>query len=396
MKNSFKYTFAFLAFNFQFLIFNSLKAQTTLTEAGRQQIIQQVKKEVLDSLNNKPAKPFGQISDAFSISGYLETYYTYDFGNPDNHTRPAFAYSHNRHNEINVNLGYIKASFLTDKVRANLALAVGTYMHANYTAEPTVMKNIYEANVGVKISKKHNLWIDAGIFSSHIGFESAVGKDNWTLTRSLFADSSPYFETGAKISYTTPNGKWFLSGLVLNGWQRIQRVDGNNMPAFGHQLTYKPNSKITLNSSSFVGSDKPDSTRQMRYFHNLYGIFQLHEKVGLTVGFDIGAEQKSKGSSAYNTWLTPVLLLKVNAIDKWSITARGEYFSDANGVIIATGTPNNFQTFGYSLNLDYQIHNNVLWRIEGRGFTSKDKVFMMNKKPNSSNYSVTTAICISF
>lgn len=91
-----------------------------------------------------------------------------------------------------------------------------------------------------------------------------------------------------------------------------------------------------------------------------------------------------------------MLLLKVNATEKLSITARGEYFSDANGVIIATGTPNNFQAFGYSLNLDYQIHNNVLWRIEGRGFTSKDKVFMMNEKANNNNVFITTAIAISF
>ncbi len=396
MKHQYKIIIAFVAINFQLSTFNLANAQTTLSETDHQAIINQVKKEVLDSLSKKPSKPFGQISDAFSISGYLETYYTYDFGNPENHTRPAFTYSHNRHNEINVNLGYIKAAFLTDKVRANLSLAVGTYMNANYAAEPFVLKNIYEANGGFKISKKHDLWIDAGIFSSHIGFESAVGKDNWTLTRSLFADNSPYFETGAKISYTNPNGKWFLSALVLNGWQRIQRVDGNNIPAFGHQITYKPSSKVTLNSSSFIGSDKPDSIRQMRYFHNLYGIFQVHEKFGITAGFDIGAEQKSKGSSTYNTWFTPVLILKASPTEKFFIAARGEYFSDANGVIIATGTPNNFQTFGYSLNVDYQIHKNVLWRIEGRGFTSKDKVFMLNDKPNKNNYFLTTALAFSF
>lgn len=375
---------------------NVTKAQSTLSENEKKYMVQQVKKEVLDSLNNKSAKPFGQFSDAFSISGYLETYYTYDFGNPENHTRPAFTYSHNRHNEINLNLGYIKAAFVTNKVRSNLALAAGTYMNANYAAEPNVLKNLFEANAGFKISKKHDLWIDAGLFSSHIGFESAVGKDNWTLTRSLFADNSPYFETGAKISYTISGGKWFLSGLILNGWQRIQRVDGNNLPAFGHQLTYKPNSKITLNSSSFVGSNKPDSTRQMRYFHNLYGVFQLHKKFGMTIGFDIGAQQLSKNSSICNTWYSPVLILKVSPTDKFSIAARGEYFSDANGVIIATGTPNNFQTFGYSLNLDYQIHNNVLWRIEGRGFTSEDNVFMMNDKPTNNHAFVTTSLAISF
>lgn len=332
----------------------------------------------------------------FTFSGYLETYYAYDFGNPDNHNRPAFMYSHNRHNEFNLNLGFVKASYNTDNVRANLALATGTYMNANYAAEPSVLKNIYEANAGMKISKNKNLWIDAGVFSSHIGFESAVGIDNWTLTRGIYAENSPYFETGAKISYTTDNGKWFVSGLVLNGWQRIQRADGNNTLAFGHQLTYKPNSKITLNSSSFIGNDKADSTRQMRYFHNLYGIFQITEKFALTAGFDIGAEQKSKGSSSYNTWYTPILIAKFSPAEKHNIAVRGEYYSDKNGAIIGTGTPNGFKTWGYSINYDYLIRTNVMWRIEGRGFSSQDRVFTMNDKPSNNNYFITTSLAIAF
>lgn len=345
------------------------------------------------------SKSFAQSDSTKSpltFSGYVEAYYTYDFGNPDNHTRPGFVYSHNRHNEVNLNLGYLKAAYDNSTVRANLALAMGTYMNANYAAEPGVLKNIYEANAGVKISKNKNLWVDAGIFSSHLGFESAVGKDNWTLTRSLFADNSPYFETGAKISYTTDNGKWFLSGLVLNGWQRIQRVNGNNTPAFGHQLTYKPNSKITINSSSFIGNDKPDSLRQMRYFHNLYGVFQLSKKVALTTGFDIGTEQKSKGSSQYNIWYTPLMIVKFSPNEKQNIAARIEYFNDENGVMIGTTTPNGFKTWGFSINYDYVISNNVMWRIEGRGLTSKDKVFTLNDKANNNNFFVTTSLAISF
>jgi len=121
-------------------------------------------------------------------------------------------------------------------VRANLALMAGTYANANLSAEPGVMRNILEAYAGVKISKSKNLWIDAGIFSSHIGFESAVGKDCWNLTRGILAENSPYYESGVKIGYPSEDGKWFASGLMLNGWQRIQRVEGNNTPAFGHQL----------------------------------------------------------------------------------------------------------------------------------------------------------------
>ncbi len=330
------------------------------------------------------------------ISGYIETYYAYDFGQPENSTRPGFIYSHNRHNEVALNLGFIKAAYEKDNVRANLALMAGTYSNANLTAEEGVLKNIYEANAGVKLSKTKNLWVDAGIFASHIGFESAIGKDCWNVTRSMLADNSPYYENGAKLSYTSDSGKWFVSGLVLNGWQRIQRVDGNKTLAFGHQLTYKPNEKVTLNSSSFIGNDKPNDSKQMRYFHNLYGQFQLNEKWGVTAGFDIGAEQKTKGSKSYNCWYSPVLIAKYKATDKINIAARGEYYSDENGVIIASRTPNGFQTFGYSVNLDYNIYNNVVWRIEGRNLSSKDEVFSKNGNPSDQNFVAVTALAISF
>lgn len=332
----------------------------------------------------------------FKVSGYLEAYYCYDFGNPINHNRPDFLYSYNRHNEVNLNLGFIKASYEKNSIRANFSLMVGTYPNANLSSESGVLKNIYEGNVGVKLSKSKNIWIDAGIFPSHIGFESAIGKDCWNLTRSILAENSPYYESGIRLSHTSRNEKWFVSCLLLNGWQRIQRVNGNNTPAFGHQLTFKPNSKITLNSSSFVGNDKPDSVMQMRYFHNFYGQFQLHKKLGLIIGFDIGTEQKAKSRHEYNTWYSPVLIVKYSLTNKWVIAVRGEYYSDEDQVIIATGTSNGFQTFGYSLNIDYLIAENIMWRLEGREFTSKDAIFSGKSSVSKRNSFMTTSLAISF
>lgn len=365
MKSFYKYLIALIIVNVSLSIINSVNAQTDSTKS------------------------------TFTLSGYLEIYYSYDFGNPAHHNRQAFIYSHNRHNEVNLNLGFIKVSYNTKNVRANLSLATGTYMSANYAAEADVLKNIFEANAGVKISKEKELWIDAGIFPAHIGFESAVGKDNWTLTRGIYAENSPYFETGAKITYTTDDGKWILSGLLLNGWQRIQRINDNNSPAFGHQLVFKPNSKIILNSSSYIGNDKPDSTRQMRYFHNLYGIFQINSNFALTAGLDIGSEQITKGSNDYNSWYSPVVILKFSPNPKHSLAARAEYFSDKHGVIISTGTPNGFKTWGYSVNYDYLIRENVLWRIEGRRFLGKDKTFTKDGNPVNTNFFLTTSLTIS-
>ncbi len=332
------------------------------------------------------------------ISGYLETYYVYDFGNPTDHNRPDFLYSFNRHNEVNLNFGFIQAEYNSDKVRGKLALMTGTYANTNLAAEPGVLKNIFEANAGVRISKSKNLWVDAGIFASHIGFESAIGANCWNMTRSLLAENSPYYLSGAKISYTSDDEKWFLSGLMLNGWQRIQRVPGNQTPALGHQLTWKPNDKITLNSSSFIGNDKPESTRQMRYFHNFYGQFQLSPKIGITAGFDMGAEQQVKGSSDFNVWYSPVLIARYTPTEKLALAARAEYYSDEGGVIISTGTPNGFQTFGYSLNMDVRVMENVLWRLEARTFNSqKDFIFIdSNQNKTRSNSFVGTSLSVSF
>jgi len=331
-----------------------------------------------------------------TLSGYVDVYYCYDFNQPANNTRPSFIYSNNRHNEVNLNLGFLKGSYHTDNVRVNLALMAGTYANANLAAEPGVLKNIFEANAGVKISSKKNLWVDAGIVGSHIGFESAIGKDCWNLTRSIMADNTPYYEAGAKISYTTDNGKWFLSGLVLNGWQRIQRLNGNSLPSFGTQVTVKPSNKITLNSSTFIGTDKPDSARQMRYFHNFYGIFQVTDRVGLIVGVDYGVEEKSPESSTVNAWHSSVVIVKFMLNEKIAIGLRGEYYDDENGVIITSDTPNGFKTIGVSANLDYQITSNAVWRIEARKFSSKDAVFSEGDSPSKSNSFVTTSLAVSF
>ncbi|MGB3155779.1 MAG: porin [Chitinophagaceae bacterium] len=332
---------------------------------------------------------------ALSFSGYAEVYYQYDFNKPSNHNRPGFIYSHNRHNEFNLNLGFAKANYSTERVRANLSFAAGSYMNANYTTEPGVLKNIFEANVGIKLSQKKNLWLDVGILPSHIGFESAVSKDCWNLTRSILAENSPYFEAGAKLTYTTDNGKWTVSGLALNGWQRITRVNGNSMMSWGTQLQFKPSDKVFLNYSTFIGTDKPDTARLTRFFHNIYGLFAITDKIGLTLGFDMGTEEKTPAASSSYTWYSPLGILKYAINNNWTIAGRVEHYNDKKGVIVSTGTPNGFQTTGYSLNIDFAPIKNVLIRLEGRSLNSKDPVFKKGNNVIKNNTFITSSIALS-
>jgi hypothetical protein len=333
---------------------------------------------------------------AFTFSGYIETYYSYDFGEPDNHVRPGFFYNHNKHNEVNLNLGLAKVNYAKDNVRGNFALMAGTYAEYNLATEQGLLKNVYEANVGVKISKNKNLWVDAGIMPSHIGFESAIGKDCANVTRSILADNSPYYETGVKIGYTSKSEKWYFAAMYLNGWQRIQKIEGNQTPAFGTQVTFKPTSKTTLNWSTYVGNEQPDNYKKWRYFNNFYGQFKVSKKTNVTAGFDIGVQQTLTGSSDYDVWYTPVIIAQYIPTTKIQLAIRGEYYADEKGVIITNGTSSGFKTYGLSANFDYLPVENVMFRLEARTLNSKDDVFLKDSMPSNQNMFLTTSLAISF
>jgi hypothetical protein len=73
--------------------------------------------------------------------------------------------------------------------------------------------------------------------------------------------------------------------------------------------------------------------------------------------------------------------------DKTKIALRGEYYQDKNQIIIATNTPNGFQTSGISTNLDYKLNDKVQFRIEGKMYLSKEAIFVDGA---ARNYSITT------
>ncbi len=329
------------------------------------------------------------------LSGFMDVFYVYDFNEPLSNYRQIFLYNHNRHNAFNLNLGLIKISALHQKYRANLALLTGTYANDNYAGEPGFLKNLFEANAGIALSKKNKLWIDAGVFASHLGFESAISQDNWTLTRSILSENSPYYLTGAKLSYT-PNHKIELIALICNGWQHIQRIKGISLPSFGTQIKVTPGNKFILNWSTFIGTDDPDSTRRMRYFNNFYTQLQFTEKVGFIAGFDIGIQQKIKNSLVYDLWFSPVLIIQFALNNHWKTAVRGEYYQDQTGIIILTGTSNGFRTSSLSFNLDYSPANTIVLRLEGRWMNSKDKIFETKTSPINNNFIIATSVAIKF
>ena len=330
-----------------------------------------------------------------ALNGYLETYYLYDFANPSNHLRPGYYVSHHRHNEFNLNLGIMRFSAENKKVKTAFALMTGTYVNTNLALETGVLKNIYEANVSLKLHSKRHLWLQMGIFNSHIGFESAIGADCFTLTRSIAGDNSPYYESGARLNYKSKNTKWDWSFLLLNGWQRIQRLNYNTMPSLGTQITYTANT-LTFNSSNYFGNEGTDAFPIWRYFHNLYMIKKISPKNTLIVGLDAGFQNNPiKSTSIY--WYTPQLVYRYNLSKKFDIAARLEHYYDKDAAIITPLIKAEFKMIGASINLDCKIMDNVLFRLEFKQLNNSDPIFTSQQaKLTRYNSSIAGAFTVKF
>lgn len=308
-------------------------------------------------------------ADGLSWEALVDTYYAWDGNRPADGNR-AYTTQPLRHNDFNLNLGLLQARYHDDQFRGHLGLQTGTYVAANLAAEPALLKNVFAASAGVRLWDQ--IWLDAGVFPSHIGFEGIVSADNWNSSRSLVAEYSPYYESGLKVS-----GTWdSLSAavLVLNGWQNIQ--DTNSGKALGTQLSWQALDTLLLNWSSFVGNEAPDtSAAQWRFFNNFYAVYSPLPQWDLAATVDVGLQQRPNHAAGAATWLGTALITRYRFDAHWSLGGRLETFSDPEQAIVATATANGFQVGGASLNLDYAWNQQVLGRLEGRVFSSRDALY---------------------
>ncbi|OGX89268.1 hypothetical protein BEN47_07675 [Hymenobacter lapidarius] len=334
--------------------------------------------------------PTADTTATVQLYGYVDGYFGLDFPAPTDTRRPGFLYSHNRQNEFTVNQALVGAQFDDGRVRGALGLQAGTYPEANYAAEPQVLQHIYEAYAGFRPLRR--AWLDVGVFGSHIGFESAISKNNWTLTHSLAAESSPYYEAGARFTYEA-SPKWTLTALALNGWQNIRET--NRAKALGTQVQWRPSARWLLNSSTFYGNEQPtNSAARRRYFHDFYLTYAATSRLSVLALFDIGTQQARSAGQDHDSWHTGALVLRYRLGRQpgspFTAALRGEYYFAKNGVVVRDAGPPasepDFFVRGGSLNLDYAPTRRVLVRLEGKVLNSRNSLYDAAEQPSARTY----------
>jgi hypothetical protein len=325
-----------------------------------------------------------------TVEGYLDAYYAYDFNKPADGNR-AYAVSMHRHNEMTINLGFIDLKYSSSRLRARLVPGFGTYMNANYAAEPGTLKNLVEASAGVRLFSNKNVWLEVGVFGSPYTNESAISKDHLAYTRSFAPEFVPYYLSGLKLHVPLMphlNATFYL----LNGWQQI--ADTNSGKAVGTQLEYRPSDYVLINWNTFVGREQSatDPFSGDRYFTDLFLIYTKNRWAWTTCAYG-GQQEQTTGKAA---WWT------INAIARYAITPtlsttlRAEYFEDLKGVQIASLSGGGFSSSSASLGVNYKAAENMLLRLEGRAFFSDTQVYQRNTRFVSNSALLTTNVTIWF
>jgi hypothetical protein len=315
--------------------------------------------------------------------GFLDTYYGYDFNNPATTKRLSFLYNHTRSQTPAVNLVLFAARFETGRFRANLALQEGTYVQDNYASEPRALRWIHQANLGLALNNDKNLWLELGVFPSHIGFESAISSENITRSRSLIAENSPYFETGAKLSWK-PCENWQWALLYLNGWQRIRAIPGENNPSFGTQATFTPKQGVTFNWSTFFGTDQGKAAETRLFFHNFYGDFLLGPRWRIIGGIDFG-KRTTRGLAAKN-WGGAALLARYAFPNSWSAAVRLEQYSDPDQALVTTVSNIGIKASGASFTIDKDISPQIKIGLEARRLQNGSSLYALPATQRSENW----------
>ena len=335
-----------------------------------------------------------------TFGGFVDSYYAYDFGRPVNFDRP-FTTQAVRHNEFNVNLGWVEVKVSGPRVRGRLALQAGTSVQSNYGGEPAIgtvsgpslSRFIQEAVAGYQIAP--TLWVDGGIFLSHIGMENWTSRDNPTYTRSLSFDFTPAYESGVKLTWqATPK----LSALVtvVNGWQNIS--ENNQDKAVGMRFDYARSSSTTFSYYNFIGNEA--ASDRLRVFNGVGLHAGLTPTFSLQGNFDYGTQQKAQNGGSSSWWSTG-LIGKAQVTPVVGVSGRVERYQDPDQVIVATGSPGGFRATTGSLGVDVSPvgPTRVLWRNELRGTWAGDPIFPNRSAStgvSKSNTLLVTSLALTF
>jgi hypothetical protein len=303
----------------------------------------------------------GEKVGKLSISGWMDAYYAKsNMFNVHQNNYALFIpklVSNTNYNMVDINLAYVDFRYVTDRLKIRLVPAFGSYMDKNYDGFSS-LNNLMEGSLGVKLWKKKDVWIEAGLIGSPFTNENPVSREHIMYTRSLAAEFSPYYLTGAKI--TSPITKRIKGSLyLLNGWQNINK-DATTPPAYASQIEFNINNNNLINWNVYYQERLTDT----RLFSDIYWI-GTHGKWKFTSCLYAGNDEKKAPFAIPPThlfqrqkfWCTANFATSYEIASNTNLSARVEYFQDRFNFVEG-------RVFGAAIGVNRKLFNQLYWRTE--------------------------------
>lgn len=283
-------------------------------------------------------KPAEQPNAAkLQIKGFVDVYYAYNFNRPADHANffPGTGTTAKRDNEFAINLAQVDFIVAPKPVGVHIAAGYGNSMEIVHATEvdgvatsPGVWRNLLQASLEVQTRVGKGLYVQAGLFPSHIGFEAFQTKDNWNYTRSWEAELSPYYQMGVKLAY--PLGeRWSAQIHLLNGWQVI--ADNNRGKSLGWQFAYAAD-KVSLTFNGIVGPELPDDDHDLRALLDTVVVWKATPDWSFAACLDLGGQELPAGGDS--RWEGLALYARLAPPEsKAAFAIRVETYDDEEGGI---------------------------------------------------------------
>ena len=333
-------------------------------------------------MNTKPIYLFAA-APLIQWGAFVDSYYAWDFNRPVSQER-AYTTQQPKSNSLGLNLAMIGAKVESDRKRGTFTLQHGDSVDFNYAGEPNQgegIKHVQEAYAGMKLG---NLWLDAGIYLGHIGNESWISKDNWTYSRSLSAEFSPYYATGVRLS----GERWQVH--LMNGWQNISNkaIGTQYVCRFGEAtLTYN----TQVGEEVFVGRN----TSGLRTYQNLH-LDVPGEKISWRNSWDIGTQNVPGVKKQANVWAATSSQWRWKLTENWLQAFRLEYFHDQKGVITGATNTGGFRVIGVSSNFDWRPEEGLLVRFEAKRLQATNAIYPGKERSQQGSTVLATSLGVSF
>lgn len=330
------------------------------------------------------------------LSGYIDAYFAFYSDELATGTYQKFPTSAPRSHNFGLNILQLSSSYADEHVRGVFTLHYGEIPESAWSPQ---LNMIQEANVGVKLAKR--LWVDAGFFRTHLGFESIQPRENITTSIAVTTYYEPYYLSGVKVSYALTD-KLTIMANVMNGFNTF--VSSHRGKHYGISLNYEPQENFFMTYNNLIGNQSAFK-QQWRAYHNFYSGYK-GKNWDFGVEFNFGSQQNTQLSDSTKTayMFSSLLAVRYKMKDgKYAVYARGEVFEDSDEILTGPVENANHELVGlnlYGATLGFQVkpRPNMYFRIEGRGLLTErnENIFYTNRQYRNDRYELISSLGLWF